>query len=88
MGGELFIAIVQISLAVTPVILLLKLLGDRLQRRYVAKWKYYIWLVLALRLLLPWTPTLETAPVQITIPDRRQWSKSRKLPSLVQLCMM
>ena len=70
MGENLFIQLLQISVVVIPVILLLKLLGDRLQRRYVAKWKYYIWLVLALRLLLPWTPNLEISPVQITIPDR------------------
>lgn len=69
MGENCFLQILQISVSMVPVILLLKLWGNLIQKRYVARWKYYIWLVLALRLLIPWTPALDMQPMKIIIPD-------------------
>ncbi|MBQ7918687.1 MAG: hypothetical protein IJ324_01925 [Lachnospiraceae bacterium] len=72
MGENLFLQILQVSVSMIPVILLLMLLGNRFQKRYVARWKYYIWLVLAVRLLVPWTPNFSVQPVEITLPVREE----------------
>lgn len=50
---ELFLSILGISLSVSLVIVLLLLLSPLLNRRYAAKWKYLIWIFLAVRLLFP-----------------------------------
>ena len=69
MRDDLFLQMLQISVTMIPLILLLKLVGNRLQKVYVAKWKYCIWLVLAVRLLLPWSPTFTIPTVEIKLPD-------------------
>lgn len=51
--AELFVAFLGISLSVSLVIVLLLLLSPLLGRRYAAKWKYLIWIFLAVRLLIP-----------------------------------
>lgn len=64
----LFLSVLEISLAASLIILLLVLLSPLLNKRYAAKWKYWIWIVLALRLLLPFGRTEPEAPVVIDIP--------------------
>ena len=43
----------EISIATSFLILPLCLVSRRINRRYGAKWKYYIWLLLAVRLMIP-----------------------------------
>lgn len=50
---DLFLSVLEISLSVSPVIVLLLLLAPFLNRRYAAKWSYLVWIFLALRLLIP-----------------------------------
>lgn len=50
---ELLLSVLEISLSTSLVILGLLLFSRLLNKRYVAKWKYYIWIALALRLVLP-----------------------------------
>lgn len=69
MGDRLFLQLIIASATTIPIILLLKLLSNKLSRRYSAKWKYYVWLVLAVRLLVPWSPSLPVQPVEIVIPE-------------------
>lgn len=74
---EYILNLLKISVIVGCVVLALILLKPVLNRRYHAKWKYYVWLLLALALLLPLSPlgrmlsamTEEHAPIQITVPD-------------------
>jgi len=69
--------LIKISIIVSCVVLALILLKPVLNRRYHAKWKYYVWLCLAVALLIPLSPvgwklseaTETYAPIQITIPD-------------------
>ncbi len=50
---DLFLSIFGISVATGATAALCMLLLPLLNRRYAAKWSYYIWIFLALRLLLP-----------------------------------
>lgn len=62
--------IVEISLSAGVVIALLLLFSTRLNRTFIAKWKYWIWLLLAVRLLIPFNAVLPEAPVRLTMPER------------------
>lgn len=50
---DLFLAVFEISIAAGGIAAVCMLLLPLLNRRYAAKWSYYIWIFLALRLLLP-----------------------------------
>ena len=69
MRDWLFLQLLVVSITAIPVILLLKLLANKLSRAYVAQWKYWMWLVLAVRMLIPWSPELPMRSVEITIPE-------------------
>lgn len=60
----LFLSMLEISLATGPIILLLVMLAPFLSSRYAAKWKYWIWIVLAVRLLIPFGKT-ESEPLLV-----------------------
>ncbi|MGZ9583826.1 M56 family metallopeptidase [Paenibacillus marinisediminis] len=66
---DLFLTILEISLSISIVIFILLLISSRINKRFIAKWKYWIWLVIAVRLLFPFNFTLPQAPVQIAIPQ-------------------
>ena len=53
MAINLFLSILEISISVGLIVLVLILLSPFLNKRYAAKWKYWIWLFLALRLITP-----------------------------------
>ncbi|HBA47751.1 MAG TPA: hypothetical protein DCZ91_08115 [Lachnospiraceae bacterium] len=50
---SIFLSFFESSISVSLIIVLLLLLAPFLNRRYAAKWKYWIWIVLALRLMIP-----------------------------------
>lgn len=50
---KIFLTFFEISLSTTLIVLLLLLTAPLLNKRYAAKWKYWIWLFLAVRLILP-----------------------------------
>ena len=53
---ELFLEVLQTSLAVGLIAGAVMLLSPALDRRFALGWRRWLWLGLALRLLLPWTP--------------------------------
>lgn len=61
----------KISLWIIPVILLALWLLPKLSQKYSSKLSYFVWLVIAVRLLIPWNMTLpvERAPIQLDIPQ-------------------
>ncbi len=60
-----------VSLTSAVVIALLLLILPYTETRYSAKWRTVIWIVLALRLLVPFRVNLPTAPIQIpSVEDR------------------
>ena len=73
----IFLEYLKISLWMAPVILVGLWLLPKLSKRYTAKVAYFVWLIIALRLIVPWNLTLpaETAPIQLDIPQETmvQW---------------
>lgn len=62
--------ILEISLSTSVVILLVLILNSFIDKRYMAKGKYILWLILAVRLIIPVNITLPQAPVTVTVPER------------------
>lgn len=50
---NLFLSVLEISIAVGFIVFALVLLAPLINKRYAAKWKYWVWMFLALRLLFP-----------------------------------
>ena len=63
-------ALLEISLSTSVVILLVLILNAFIDKRYMAKGKYFLWLILAVRLIIPFNITLPKAPVTVTVPER------------------
>ena len=69
--SQFLLNLAQATLTTSAVILLLLLLGPLLSRRYAVRWRYWAWLAVAVRLLIPIDFSLPQAPVQLeTPPDR------------------
>lgn len=69
MPTELFLLYAKGSLTTAIVAALLLLLTPLLKRRYPANWRYVAWLIVALRLIIPFNVSLPQAPVQIAVPS-------------------
>lgn len=69
--AKLFLSVVGVSLSVGLTVILLMTLTPFLNKRYAAKWKYLIWIFLALRLLVPYSgmngPSVAGTPSQINM---------------------
>ena len=67
----IFLEYLKISLWMTPILLLALWLLPKISQRYTAKLSYFVWLVIALRLVVPWNFTLpaEKAPLHVDIPQ-------------------
>ncbi|MEG1773366.1 MAG: M56 family metallopeptidase, partial [Oscillospiraceae bacterium] len=66
----MFGSLLSVTLATSAVIAVLLLASALLGRRYGATWKVWIWLALAVRLLIPLNITLPVPPVEISAPSR------------------
>ncbi len=53
--GNIFLSILGISVSIGLIVIGLIFLSPFLNKRYAAKWKYLIWIFLALRLLIPFS---------------------------------
>lgn len=65
---SLFLYVVEISLQISLIIFILIVLGSLLNQRYAAKWKYFIWIILAVRLVLPFSVNLPFHPIVLHVP--------------------
>lgn len=54
---DIFLSFLEISISVSLIIVLLMLLAPFLNKRYAAKWKYWIWIFIALRMVIPFNGT-------------------------------
>lgn len=52
---NIFLSFFEISVSISLIVLVLMLLTSFLNKRYATKWKYLIWIFLALRLLVPFS---------------------------------
>ncbi len=65
----IFITMIGKSIATSIVILVLKLLSPILNKKYFTKWKYYIWFIIALHLIIPIQLSSIQKPIEIGIPN-------------------
>ena len=81
---RIFLEYLKVGLWMLPIILPALWLLPRLSKRYAAKVSYVIWLVLAVRLLIPWNLTLpqETAPIHVAISEEQanEWVQAKFNP--------
>lgn len=66
---DVFLRLVTLSLTCSVVLLPLLLFGKKLRGRYAAKTLYFLWLLLALRMVLPLPSVLPQAPVTVSLPS-------------------
>jgi bla regulator protein BlaR1 len=66
---NLFMTLLGVSVTTSVVILLLKLSSGLFNKTYASKWKYWIWLILALRLIIPFNFSFPAPPVTVNIPN-------------------
>lgn len=69
---SIFLQYIQISLIAGLLILFLFLSAPLLNRHYAAKWKYLVWLFLAVWLLVPVKFSIQNAPIQVNVPYHLQ----------------
>jgi len=67
----LFHNIIEVSLSTSVVIGVLLLLLPLINKSYSAKWRYLVWLIIAVRLLIPFSPSIGSEPA-VTIPSVSQ----------------
>lgn len=70
MVQSLFQNVINVTLTTSVVITVLLLLLPLIHKNYTAKWRYWVWLVLAVRLLIPFSPSFPQAPIEITPPTQ------------------
>lgn len=66
MVQNLFQDVIRVSLTTSAVITVLLLLFPLIHKNYTTKWRYFVWLILAVRLLIPFSPSFPQAPIEIT----------------------
>ena len=66
MVQSLFQNVTKVTLTTSVVIAILLLLLPLIRKKYTVKWRYWVWLVLAVRLLIPFSPSLPQTPIEIT----------------------
>lgn len=65
-----FADILEISLPMSVLIAILLLLSPFIKKSYASKWRYYMWLFAAVRLIFPFKIPVWDKPVTIEIPQR------------------
>jgi beta-lactamase regulating signal transducer with metallopeptidase domain len=65
---RIFSDIIEVALITSGVIAILLLLLPFLRRHYTARWRSWVWLLVAVRLLIPYNPSLPQAPIQLAAP--------------------
>ncbi len=69
---ELFLTVFEVSVSVGIVILFLVALGKPIAKRCSFRWKYAVWIVLAVRLLLPVSYRVSDIPFWNVLPERAE----------------
>lgn len=75
--------ILIISLGTSVLIAVLLLMIPVLDKHYSARWRYFVWLIVTLRLILPFNIVPVSAPVQIPVTESSVDLKMSELPLTV-----
>lgn len=82
---RIFVNMLEISLTTSAVIILVCALSPVLEKKYTAKWKYYVWMGIVVRLLIPVPFTIPDAPIQIDTAQVFQESENWQAPFLSEI---
>ena len=63
--------LIGISITISIVVVLLLLLSSKLNDRYTVKWRYFLWLFLAVRSVIPFDFGLTAPPLELNFNDRQ-----------------
>ncbi|WFR55117.1 M56 family metallopeptidase [Anaerocolumna sp. AGMB13025] len=63
--------VIQVTLTTTVILAVLIVLLPGFQKKYSAKWRYLMWFVIAVRLLIPFSPSLPARPIEIKPPSQK-----------------
>ncbi len=66
----MFKNLIEITISNSVVILCLLFLSPLIKKRYIAKWRYFAWLFIAIRLIIPLNFSLSKAPIIVTPPTQ------------------
>ena len=69
MPEQIFLTVLELSISIGGIVVLIKLFSPLFNKYYTAKWKYWVWLILAFRLLLPVNINVAQPPVHISVPQ-------------------
>ena len=69
---DIFLTLLEISAGTSVLIIGVMLLSAVIDKKFTPKWKYWIWLLIALRLIVPFNPEFDFAPkkIEVAVPDR------------------
>ncbi|MBE6899172.1 MAG: M56 family metallopeptidase [Ruminococcaceae bacterium] len=69
---ELFLDFLEVSASMAIVIAVIALFSSLIDKKFSAKWKYWVWLFIAVRLLVPYSPDFDFAAkkTEISVPDK------------------
>jgi len=70
MMKDIFLSVFEISVSASLVIFVLLVLSPYLNKRYAAKWKYLMWIAVALRLAIPFQFSLPDRVLVINVPEQ------------------
>ena len=65
---NLFLNVIAISVSTSPIIIFLLIFAPFLNKRYAIKWKYLIWVVIAVRLIIPFNIDIPFPQIVIDVP--------------------
>ncbi len=70
MMKDIFLSVFEISVSASLVMFMLLVLSPYLNKRYAAKWKYLMWIAIALRLAIPFHFSLPDRALVINVPEQ------------------
>lgn len=66
--NELLLSVVEVSISTGVIILILCWTAPFFNKRYSSKWRYYVWIALAVRMIIPVNPSIPAVRMEITVP--------------------
>lgn len=64
---KIFLNVLQSSFSTSVIILTILAVSKITSKKYIGKWRYWVWLVLSIRLVLPFSFTISNAPITLDI---------------------
>ncbi|WMJ88631.1 M56 family metallopeptidase [Anaerocolumna sp. MB42-C2] len=65
---EIFLNIINVSITTSILIGIIILMLPLFRKNYSAKWRYWVWLIIAVRLVIPFNLSIHNPPIEIATP--------------------